>query len=335
METYVKRIDSFIDQLTQSNIKFLFFSCNKNRLRPHLTRSAKLFKFNGIEYYIIKGKDDGYFYTYTKSGLEYIVTHANNNVIGYEKTGGGKTKAFHGDHLTVGLDDNDGILLLDSHFTQYVEKKDPTEFKINRLYCLSEIKDTPLVPDTRCVYVINGRIRNTNETIGSVYAYELKEFTPLLIHYSDIIKGSHGGGGFVFNERRYKVYKNKKLESYIIVKRKRIYIDRQRGGASLVSYKGVTFNEQVAQFFCRVCLDKLMRQEPDFAGAEFVYDSECELGDLTNQWVAVNLFISDETRKLFFIEVFSLLKAYHASTAYTLTDDERLALEYYQKLQII
>lgn len=163
---YEKNLRDFINSLPASSIRFLYFKNDSDNKtwRPMLTQTARKWEnsayYNGTIYVIRGVRDDGYCYLYKEGCIRYnIQVDGMNRVKGYEPDrsyasvcGNATVQAQWGDHLTIGVENENGVWMLMTHKTGYYPIKNGLTYKAKRYYCDIELTAHPPNEKTGCVF---------------------------------------------------------------------------------------------------------------------------------------------------------------------------------------
>lgn len=134
VEDYTKKIIKLIHHLPTSEIRFLSFVEGRKKLVPKLNTSARIWIDTNVHpnpLYIIPGvKSDNFFYIHRESEIKYTVyLNELNKVVGFDpeesshseikSSKGGNIRVNWGNHITIGVNELDDILMFCSHITEY------------------------------------------------------------------------------------------------------------------------------------------------------------------------------------------------------------------------
>lgn len=134
IEHYTKKIQQLINHLPNSDIRFLTFVEGKKKFKPKLNTIAKIWIDEDVHpspLYIVPGvRSENFFYVHRESQIKYnVYLNDLDQVIGYdplqsiqevmETLKGGNVRANWGNHITIGVNEMDDMIMFCNHITEY------------------------------------------------------------------------------------------------------------------------------------------------------------------------------------------------------------------------
>lgn len=165
-QKYGERMRTFIDSLPNTNVLMVYFISPKVRIAENL---HVLSTSNG-HVFINRGPVGLWVFTYLPSAIQYLFTRVDTDVQAFVGTiyGGANFDIGNvGSHLTVGIKEKTGRLMLNTHFTFYEENiSKQFEFSDDRSTECTVWLDEPLDDQSRC---LSNKGHSTEKSFGSVY----------------------------------------------------------------------------------------------------------------------------------------------------------------------
>lgn len=278
---YQQNLAKFVQSLPASSVRFLHFGKDfYGNWKPGINSVVKEWANHGTNYpqsfYISPGFTPNFCYVQRESEVKYDVSLSKqNNVIAFNETkfipqsniqiGGDNIQANWGDHFTIGIerDFDTQKLFYKIHKTRYGYDSTIQQYRNIATHCdVLFDKDVTKFHDKLKCYSLGAPLDRTLSwfKVGMKDKYAFLMLQALL---QKIVKPVSRSGAYITHRgKRYKVHEGPQGVRYIMVNRKKKYINPvpMRGGYSMYTPDG--FVDSFAQFLIDYLITKIATKIP-------------------------------------------------------------------------
>lgn len=349
-ESCLKRLQYFVNGLSETHVKILYF-LKSDLKHPKLKTRFRKWVVDGSNCFVMPGKDPNFVYVYSHTEAKKLVTVVPDlnsgsftsqpapiqHVYNVKVTNHEDGDTLVGDHVDFSISGvrKTGKVVVRSHLTYY-DDLEKEEVKRNDLPCNFYL-DTVVLKNITTFGSINC-IGKNDVPLGTVpkRVYQDKTYLNVVFELCQIVAGLQSGGRAMvtYKENRYVINTGKRGGSYIDVGNRKVYLKRplQGGANNTIEYKGVTFmSDAFVSFISEYIISKVGRLRHDLECAHVFFDEANEIVHNGNHHIVIVYDFEEDKRSVFYVNTITALTACYAdnrlNSKQEITPHERRCVE--------